>query len=217
MIEKRNWDRRKREKNINFRDRRRFDRRMNIEKFKKLLFGSKKAHTPGKNRIVITGIGVVAPNGTGKDQFWDNLIQGTSGIRHISLFKTDQYNSKRAGEIPDFDKIWIFAEAAYDNIALFDNFYIEGPGEEPQIWVRTMPMTCWRVWINGDNNFQFVFWYPYKNNNWVRIYDMEGNLVFETDMTVHDPNLIVDLPDGMYMVKPFHGLLPLQEFMIGKP
>jgi hypothetical protein len=82
-----------------------------------------------------------------------------------------------------------------------------------------MPMTCWNVWINEDNNFQFIFWYPYKDNNWVRIYDMEGNMVFEVDMPYHDPNLIVDLPDGIYMVKTFNDDpgTPLQEFLIGKP
>ena len=86
-----------------------------------------------------------------------------------------------------------------------------------QQWVRTMPMTVWQVWINEDNNFQFIFWYPYKDNNWVRIYDMDGNMVFEVDLPVHDPNLIVDLPDGMYTVKTYHDQELLQEFIIGKP
>ena len=48
---------------------------------------------------------------------------------------------------------------------------------------------------------------------------MEGNMVYEVDMSVHDPNIIVDLPDGMYMVKTFNDdpNTPLQEFLIGKP
>ena len=46
---------------------------------------------------------------------------------------------------------------------------------------------------------------------------MEDNMVYETDLPINDPNLIVDLPDGFYMVKTFHGLVPLQEFLIGKP
>lgn len=85
------------------------------------------------------------------------------------------------------------------------------------VWTRPMPMTCWQVWINEDNNFQFVFWYPYKDKNWVRIYDMEGSMVFEVNLPKHDPNLIVDLPDGMYKVKTFHDQELLQEFLIGKP
>ncbi|MCJ7472454.1 MAG: DUF6273 domain-containing protein, partial [Actinobacteria bacterium] len=90
--------------------------------------------------------------------------------------------------------------------------------EEP-LWVRTMPMTCWQVWVNEDNNFQFIFWYPYKDNNWVQIFDMEGNMVYEVDIPLDDPNLIVDLPDGMYNVKTFRfdPEDPIQEFLIGKP
>ena len=88
-------------------------------------------------------------------------------------------------------------------------------GEVP--WVRTMDMTCYRVWINENDNFQFLFWYPYRDNNRVRIYDSSGKLVFETDMPYDDPNLIVSLPDGIYTVKTFHDHPePLQTFTIGK-
>ncbi len=92
------------------------------------------------------------------------------------------------------------------------------PSAEPEpepVWGRTMPMTCWQVWINEDNDFQFIFWALYADNNWVRIYDMEDNLVFETDLS--DPNLIVDLPDGFYMVRTSYYNTLLQEFLIGKP
>ncbi len=82
-------------------------------------------------------------------------------------------------------------------------------------WIRNHEMTCWQVWINEDNNFQFIFWYLYADNNWVRIYDMEDNLVYEVDLP--DPNLIVDLHDGFYMAKTFHHDTLLQEFLIGKP
>ena len=90
---------------------------------------------------------------------------------------------------------------------------------EPVVWVRTMPMTCYQVWINEDNNFQFVFWYPYRDNNWVKIYDMSGKEVFSIDMPIDNPNLIVDLPDGFYTVKTFNldPTTPIQTFIIGKP
>ena len=100
----------------------------------------------------------------------------------------------------------------------FNCCYKAEPEAEP-IWVRQMPMTCWQVWINEYNDFEFIFWYPYKDNNWVRIYDLEGNMVYEVDMPIDDPHIMVDLPDGMYIVKTFwiDPDNPIQEFIIGKP
>ncbi len=55
-----------------------------------------------KKRIVITGIGVVAPNGIGKEEFWNNCAAGVSGIRPITLFNASKYHCRYAGEISDF-------------------------------------------------------------------------------------------------------------------
>lgn len=55
-----------------------------------------------KRRVVITGIGVVAPNGIGKNEFWDALVTGRSGIKEITLFDTSSFPTKIAGEIRDF-------------------------------------------------------------------------------------------------------------------
>ena len=48
-------------------------------------------------RVVITGIGIVCPVGTGVDYAWANLLQGKSGIRKITEFDTDDLASKIAG------------------------------------------------------------------------------------------------------------------------
>jgi len=56
-----------------------------------------------KKRVVITGVGVVASNGIGKDQYWKNLEAGASGIKEVSLFDTSSLKSHLAGEIKDFD------------------------------------------------------------------------------------------------------------------
>ena len=52
-----------------------------------------------KRRVVITGLGAIAPNGIGKDAFWKALVEGKSGIRRVSRFDVSKYPSKRAGEI----------------------------------------------------------------------------------------------------------------------
>ncbi len=53
-------------------------------------------------RIVITGVGVVSSIGIGKDNFWQGLKEGRSGIKSISLFDTSMTDSKLAAEISGF-------------------------------------------------------------------------------------------------------------------
>ncbi len=54
-------------------------------------------------RVVITGLGVVAPTGIGKEAFWAACIAGRSGIRTITRFDASQLPTRIAGEVPDFD------------------------------------------------------------------------------------------------------------------
>ena len=59
--------------------------------------------TNPRQRVVITGLGVVAPNGVGKDAFWDAIVQGRSGIDWIDTFDTSDLYCKIAGQVTDFD------------------------------------------------------------------------------------------------------------------
>ena len=54
-------------------------------------------------RVVITGIGVVAPNGIGKQAYWDSLVAGKSGVDWITEFDTDPYPCKVAAKVQDFN------------------------------------------------------------------------------------------------------------------
>jgi len=56
-----------------------------------------------KRRVVVTGMGVVAPNGTGIENFWDSLVHGQSAVRKITRFDVSSYPSQIAAEVPDFD------------------------------------------------------------------------------------------------------------------
>ena len=56
-----------------------------------------------KRRVVITGMGVVAPNGIGIDNFWNSLVHGQSAVRRITRFDASSYPSQIAAEVPDFD------------------------------------------------------------------------------------------------------------------
>jgi len=56
----------------------------------------------GRKRVVITGLGVVSPLGH-KDDFWDAIAAGKSGIRKLQNIETDHLNVKIGAEIRDFD------------------------------------------------------------------------------------------------------------------
>ncbi|TYB47980.1 beta-ketoacyl-[acyl-carrier-protein] synthase family protein [Actinomadura chibensis] len=53
-------------------------------------------------RVVITGVGVRAPGGPGREEFWDLMMSGRSAIRRISFFDAGIFRSRIAGEC-DFD------------------------------------------------------------------------------------------------------------------
>ncbi len=54
-------------------------------------------------RVVVTGLGVVAPNGVGKEAFWSACVEGRSGVRPITSFDTSGHPVKIAAEVPEFD------------------------------------------------------------------------------------------------------------------
>ena len=54
-------------------------------------------------RVVVTGIGVVAPNGIGRREFCEAILEGRSGVGYIQSFDTTGLPIKIGGEIRDFD------------------------------------------------------------------------------------------------------------------
>jgi len=56
-----------------------------------------------KRRVVITGLGVISPNGIGKDDAWKAFISGKSGVKKVENFDVSLFNTKIAAEARDFD------------------------------------------------------------------------------------------------------------------
>lgn len=56
-----------------------------------------------QRRVVITGLGPIASTGIGKDNFWNSLTRGESGVNTITLFDPSEYSSKIAGEVKGFN------------------------------------------------------------------------------------------------------------------
>jgi 3-oxoacyl-[acyl-carrier-protein] synthase II len=56
-----------------------------------------------KRRVVVTGVGMLTPLGNDVDSTWSNILAGKSGIDKVTLFDTQEYNTKIAGEVKDFN------------------------------------------------------------------------------------------------------------------
>ena len=58
---------------------------------------------PNKRKVVVTGLGALAPNGNTVAEYWKSLISGKSGIGPIESFDADNLSVKIAGELSNFD------------------------------------------------------------------------------------------------------------------
>jgi 3-oxoacyl-[acyl-carrier-protein] synthase II len=54
-------------------------------------------------RVVVTGLGVVAPNGVGRERFWSACVEGRSGVGPIRSFDASAHPVKIAAEVQGFD------------------------------------------------------------------------------------------------------------------
>ena len=77
-----------------------------------------------KKRVVITGLGIISPVGTGLQKFWTALINGKSGIGPITHFDATQFDCRIAGEIKDYNPLDHFSTKEVRNIAPFVQFAI---------------------------------------------------------------------------------------------
>jgi len=56
-----------------------------------------------QKRVVVTGLGVISPLGSGLDKFWSALTSGVSGLGRITQFDPSDYSTQIAGEVDDFE------------------------------------------------------------------------------------------------------------------
>jgi len=72
-----------------------------------------------KKRVVVTGMGVLAPNGKDIQSFWDALIKGQSAVSQVTAFDTRDFDVKIGAEIKDFDPSQYVVPGIYRKIDRF--------------------------------------------------------------------------------------------------
>ncbi|MCB5230179.1 MAG: beta-ketoacyl-ACP synthase II [Candidatus Cloacimonas sp.] len=75
-----------------------------------------------KRRIVITGLGAINALAKNVDETWEKLLQGESGISHITKFDTTDLTSKIAAEIKDYDPVDYFDRKLVKKLDLYTQY-----------------------------------------------------------------------------------------------
>ena len=76
---------------------------------------------PGR-RVVVTGIGLITPLGTGTDKNWQALLRGESGIAPLTRFDVSRYATRFGGEVRDFDPLVFIDRKEVRKMDLFIRF-----------------------------------------------------------------------------------------------
>ncbi len=77
-----------------------------------------------KRRVVVTGVGLVTPLGTGTDRTWQGLLEGRSGVGPITRFDASDQASQIAAEVKDFTPDRWFEKKQVKNLDLFVQYAV---------------------------------------------------------------------------------------------
>ncbi|MCX6568417.1 MAG: beta-ketoacyl-ACP synthase II [Candidatus Aminicenantes bacterium] len=75
-----------------------------------------------RRRVVVTGIGLVSPLGTGTDKNWQALLRGESGIAPLTRFDVSRHATRFGGEVKDFDPLLFVDRKEARKMDLFTQF-----------------------------------------------------------------------------------------------
>lgn len=77
-----------------------------------------------KRRVVVTGMGVISPVGSGTEKFWKALLAGQSGIRPITHFDTTHFDCKICGNVIDYRPLDYFSTKEARHLSEFIQYAV---------------------------------------------------------------------------------------------
>lgn len=81
------------------------------------------------NTVVITGMGAIAPNGNGLQNFVNNSLDGKVGIKPITKFDAEATGITVAGEVDDFDPTAVVGKKAARRMDLYSQYAVQTASE----------------------------------------------------------------------------------------
>ena len=77
-----------------------------------------------KNRVVVTGMGIISCAGKTVNDFWASLVKGKSGIDYLKQVNTEGYSCKIGGEVDNFDPLNYMDKKEIKRLARYSQFAI---------------------------------------------------------------------------------------------
>jgi len=150
-------------------------------------------------RVVVTGLGAITPLGNSADEFWNNIIEGKSGVGMITKFDTTHFKTKFAAEVKGFNAAAYFEKNEARKYDLFTQYAVAAAEEairhaglDFEKLNRNKIGVIWGSGNGGIQTFQEQLEEFFKNNRQPRF-----NPYFI-------PKIIADIPSGVISIR--HGL-----------
>ena len=119
-------------------------------------------------RVVVTGLGAITPVGNNVNEFWDGIVNGKCGIDQITLFDTENFKVKLAGEVKNFNVEDHFDRREAKRLDRFSHFALVAARElmkDSKLDVNNIDVTRFGVAVSSgigglqtiENNAQTLF------------------------------------------------------------
>lgn len=82
-----------------------------------------------RTRVVVTGLGAITPAGQSVEEFWDNLVNGRSGIDYMTMANPEGFPCKVAGEVKEWEPKKFIEHKAARRMARFSQFMVAASGQ----------------------------------------------------------------------------------------